>query len=164
MTITFKTRIIQIIALTILTSCGDKDNAILDNKNFDEGRWLIVIEDAVQGTTFAIDDEKVLKENPFGLLLGPMAECGGTTCDGFLKLYKDGELISHQEYLSHSDLIEKQNLLDSYKKADAEFIYPENKDDYKRQWDSLLKIGNVYPTRYHTQPDDKDVILYYKLE
>lgn len=150
--------------MTILTSCGDKDNAILDNKNFDEGRWLIVIEDAVQGTTFAIDDEKVLKENPFGLLLGPMAECGGTTCDGFLKLYKDGELISHQEYLSHSDLIEKQNLLDSYKKADAEFIYPENKDDYKRQWDSLLKIGNVYPTRYHTQPDDKDVILYYKLE
>lgn len=159
-----KTKTIQLLALVILASCGDKDNAILNYENFDEGNWLMVVEDGVQRTTFAIDDENILKENPFGLLLGPMADCGGTTCDGFLKLYKDGELVSQQEYLSHSDLIEKQSLIDAYKKATVDYLYPEDKENYKRQWDSLLRLGNVYPTRYHTQPDDKDVILYYRLE
>ena len=163
MVLFFKT-IIQLIVLIVLTSCADKGNAILNNKNFDEGNWLIVIEDEVQGTRFAIDDEKVLKENPFGLLLGPMADCGGTTCDGFLKLYKDGELISHQEYLSNSDLIENKSLINLYRKVKPDFIYPDDKCDFKRQWDSLIKLGNIYPTRYHTQPDDKDAILYYILE
>jgi len=156
--------IIQLIVLILLTSCGDKDNAILNNQNFDEGNWLIVIEDEVQETRFAIDDEKILKENPFGLLLGPKAYCGGTTCDGFLKLYKDGELISHQGYLSHLHLIENKTLVNSYRKTKANYIYPDDKSDFKKQWDSLIKLGNIYPTRYHTQPDDKDIILYYTLE
>ncbi len=163
MTIFFKT-IIQLIVLILLTSCGNGDNAILNNRNFDEGNWLIVIEDEIQETRFVIDDEEILKENPFGILLGPMADCGGTTCDGFLKLYKDGELISHVGYLSHLHLIENKALMDSYKKAKVDYIYPDDKRDYKKQWDSLIKLGNVYPTRYHTQPEDKDIILYYTLE
>ena len=157
-----KTYFRGLLFLVIFSSCGDKDNAILYNKDFDKGNWLIVVEDNVKRTMYVIDDEKTLKANPFGLLLGPMADCSGTTCDGFLDLYRDGELISQQEFLSHSDLIETQDIIDAYKKASVGTIYPEDNADFKRQWDSLAKLGNVYPTRYHTQPDDKDIILYYK--
>lgn len=158
------TNILGLLFIIFLSSCGGKKKSILDNRNFNDGNWLIVVEDKVKNTMFVIDDEKVLKENPFGLLLGPMAECGSTTCDGFLQLFKDGELITHQEFLSHSDLIETKNIIDAYKKAIDGTIHPENEANFKRQCDSLIQLGNVYPTRYHTQPDDKDIIWYYKFD
>ena len=159
----FRTNIIGLLTTTlILTSCGDKDKSILNNKNFDKGNWLIVIKNENLKTLFVIDDENILKNNPNGLLLGPLAECGGTTCDGFLELYKDGELIVQQEFLTNSDLIETQNIRDSYKKATQGQLYPGDKTQFKRQWDSLTKLKNVYPTRYHAQPDDKDYIWFYK--
>jgi hypothetical protein len=155
---------ILIFFLLFLLSCGDKDNAILNKKNFDKGNWLLVVQDYADNTMFVIDDEKILKENPFGLLLGPMAGCGGTTCDGFIELYKDGGLVAQQEYLSRGNLIETKNIINAYKKASEKSISPDNQDDFSRQWDSLLKLDNIYPTRRHVQPEDKDIIVYFKIE
>ncbi len=153
---------IFIIISWILISCGDKNNSILNKKNFDEGSWLMVVRNENEKTVFAIDDEKILKDNPYGILLGPNAECGGTTCDGFLELYKDGELIIEQSFLTKADLFETSNIRESYRKCYTEYIYPNDSIDFKRQWDSLQKINNNYPTRFHTQPDDIDIILLYK--
>jgi hypothetical protein len=149
-------------SIIIQTSCGDKDNSILNKKNFDKGNWLMVVRNEVEETIFIIDDEKVLKDNPYGILLGPNAECGATTCDGFLELYKDGELIMEQSYLSQADLIETTSIREVYRTGSTEYIYPSDSADYKRLWDSLVKIKNIYPTRFHTQPADKDIILLYK--
>lgn len=146
----------------VLTSCGDKENSILNKKNFDEGNWLMVVRNEIEETTFVIDDETILKDNPYGVLLGPNSECGGTTCDGFLELYKDGELIMEQSYLSKADLIETTSIREAYRTGSTEYIHPSDSVDFKRQWDSLVKIKNIYPTRFHTQPDDKDIILVYK--
>jgi hypothetical protein len=150
--------------LSILTSCGDKDKSILNNRDFDNGDWFVVIRNYETKNLFVIDDENILKENPFGLLLGPGAECGGTTCDGFIMLYKDGKLIEEQEYLTKSDLIESADIKKAYKKATDDSVHPYDQTDFNRQWDSLKKLKNVYPTIYHTQPDDKDIIWFYKYE
>ena len=153
-----------IFVITALTSCKDKDNSILNDKNFDEGKWLLVVENKVESTLFVIDDKRVLKENPFGLTLGPSAYCGGTTCDGFIDLYKDGKLIASQEYLSKSDLIENEDIRQAYKIAITDCIRPGDEKKFKQQWDSLERIKNTYPTRRHIQPEDKDIICFYKYQ
>jgi hypothetical protein len=144
-----------------LVSCIDKDNAILNGKDFDKGKWFLVWEDYAKGTLCIIDDQSILRENPNGIILGPFAGCGGTTCDGFLTLYKDGELIVQHEYLSRADLFMNSEIINSFRPATRVSVYSDNSVEYKFQWDSLLKIKNTYPTRYHTQPDDKDIIIYY---
>lgn len=141
-----------------ITQCGNREKAILNNRDFDHNNWLIVIENAQMNTMFVVDDEKILKENSFGLTLGPLANCDGTTCDGFLDLYKDGVLIERQSFLSQSDLIESSTIKKNYRIAKAYYLYPNNKSEYKYLWDSLQKLPNIYPTRYHAQPDDKDYI------
>ncbi len=150
-----------LLSLLMLSSCGES-NSILNNRNFDEGNWLLVVENESEKTLFIVNDKNILKANPFGILLGSSANCSGTTCDGFIELYKDGELIASQEFLSKADVIEKQSLKDNYKKATTDCISPLDQAQYKQLWDSLAKAGNIYPIRYHTQPEDKDIICYYK--
>jgi hypothetical protein len=147
-----------------LTSCKNENKLILIDRGFNEGKWLLVVKNYAEKTLFIVDDETVLRSNPDGIKLGPFAECGGTTCDGFIELYKDGNLVAAQEYLSKSDLIESDNLKRAYKRASADCINPKDNVDFKRQWDSLAATMNIYPTRKHIQPEDKDVICFYKYE
>jgi len=145
----------------MLTSCKDKNNPILSDRNFEEGKWLLVVENNVEKTLFVIADQRVLKSNPNGLKLGANAYCGGTTCDGFISLFKDGKLVDTQEFLGMSDLLETEEIKKAYKVATTECIKPEE-EVFRQTWDSLQAIKNVYPTRRHIQPEDKDIICFYK--
>ena len=153
--------LLPILLVSILTFCRDKKDTILYDKNFDDGKWLLVVENHVEKTLFVIDDEKVLKANPDGLRLGPNAYCGGTTCDGFITLYKNGELVDTKEFLSKSDLLETDNIKKAYKIARTECTAPDQMQ-FKQTWDSLETIKNTYPTQRHIQPEDKDIICFYQ--
>ena len=145
---------------SVFFSCGHSNHAILNNKNFETGNWLLVIDNKVENTLFVVNDRNILQSNPFGLILKPSSECGGTTCDGFIELYKDGELVASQEFLSKSTIIESESLKAAYKKASTDCIRPFDNNQFKQQWDSLIK-REIYPTRQHVQPEDEDIICFY---
>lgn len=147
-----------------LIGCEEKSNMILADKDFDEGDWLFVNVNYVEDTHLIIDNEELLKRNSQGIRVLPGGECGGTTCDGFLMLYKDGQLIEQQEYLEKSELFESDSLISCYIQGKSLTINPTDKKDFDLKWDSLKRIKDVYPTVYHTQPGDKDIILVYELE
>jgi len=153
--------LLSIFIIINVTSCKDKKNAILYDKNFDDGNWLLVVENHAENTLFVIDDEKVLKANPDGLWLGKNAYCGGTTCDGFITLYRDGELVDSKEFLSKSFLSETEKIRKAYKIARTDCLHPQQAH-FKQTWDSLKAADNTYPTRQHIQPEDKDIICYYQ--
>lgn len=151
------------ITILVLTSCSDS-TIILKNRNFASGDWLLVNNNGANQTLFVIDDEKVLQENPNGIKVGFSEEDHYTTCDGILKLYKNGKLVAEQMYLDQSSLSENSNIKEAYKTATDESVYPYDNVDFNKQWDSIKNLPNQYPTIYHTQPDDKDIIWLYKHE
>ena len=153
----------QFFIVIALTSCKDNSsgNPILSGRDFDKGKWLLVVRNEAKNTKFIIDDKNVLKANPLGIRLGPNAYCGGTTCDGFIDLYKDGERIASEEFLSQSDLIESENIKKAYKAAISDCIEP-SENEFKQKWDSLQTIKNTYPTRHHVQPQNKDIICFFR--
>lgn len=151
------------IAIIVLTSCSDS-TVILKNRNFSSGDWLLVNSNGANQTLFVIDDEKVLQENSNGIKVRFSEEDHYTTCDGILKLYKDGKIVAEQMYLDQSSISESSSIKDAYKKASDGSVYPYDNADFNRLWDSILKLPNQYPTIYHTQPDDKDIIWLYKHE
>jgi hypothetical protein len=147
------------ILLLMLTGCTGK--VILIGHNFKSGDWLLVNQDFANGTQKIIDDEKVLVNNPTGIKVDWSEDHKYTTCDGILKLYKDGELIAQQGYLEQSYLTENMEIKAAYKNCSVKTTHPHDSKDFKKQWDSLRTINNCYPTRYHIQPEDKDIILFY---
>jgi hypothetical protein len=149
--------------VTLLTGCGES-TAILKDRDFSSGDWLLVNSDGNKKTQFIIDDEKVLQENPYGIKVRFSEEDHYTTCDGQLKLFKDGKLVAEQLYLDPFSLTENSAIKEAYKKSSGDEVYPDDANDFKKQWDSLKKIPKCYPTIYHTQPDDKDIIWFYKYE
>jgi hypothetical protein len=148
--------------ITMLSSCS-KSEDILENKNFDKGDWFLANINYVENSIELIDDEQILKQNNNGLRVTTLGECGGTTCDGFLMLYKDGKLIAQDEYLTRIALYESSGIKSAYKKGIQWTIEPKDKNEFEKKWDSLKK-AKCYPTIYHTQPADKDIIWVYKIE
>ena len=144
----------------LLSSCSNSDN-ILENRNFDKGNWLLVNVNYANKTLELIDDKSILEKNKSGIFVLPGGDCGGTTCDGFVMLYKDGKLIKEIEYLGRAFLYESESIKKSYENGIESCIEPLNSDDLKKKWDSLLN-ENCYPIIKHIQPDDKDIILIYK--
>tara|TARA_R110001606_G_C15180444_1_gene629274 strand:+ start:312 stop:791 length:480 start_codon:yes stop_codon:yes gene_type:complete len=144
----------------LLSSCSKSDN-ILNNRNFNKGNWLLVNVNYADKTLELIDDKSILEKNKNGIYVLPTGDCGGTTCDGFIKLYQDGKLVGQLEYLTRTLLYESKSIKESYKNGTESYIEPENSEDFKTKWDSLVKANN-YPTIKHIQPDDKDIILNYK--
>ena len=163
MTISRTIKILTLTFFTILTSCRDS-TIILKNRNFNNGDWLLVNSDGNKRTLFVIDDERVLQENPNGIKVKFSESDHYTTCDGLLKLFKDGKLVAEQVYLDPSCITEASDIKNAYKKATDESVYPISNVDFKRQWDSLKSIPKCYPTVYHKQPDNKDIIWLYKYE
>lgn len=146
-----------------LTGCRESIN-ILENRNFNEGDWLLVNSDGNKRTLFVIEDEKVLRENASGIAVKFAENDHNTTCDGLLKLFKDGKLVVEQMYLDPSCITQSTEIKNAYRKAIDESIYPTDSGDFTRQWDSLKLTRKCYPTIYHSQPADKDIIWYYKYE
>jgi len=144
----------------LLSSCSNSDN-ILENRNFDKGNWLLVNVNYADKTLELIDDKSILEKNKSGIFVLSGGDCGGTTCDGFVMLYKDGKLIKEIEYLSRVFLYESESIKKSYENGIESYIEPLNSEDLKKKWDSLLNV-NCYPTIKHIQPADKDIILTYK--
>jgi hypothetical protein len=162
-----KTKITAALFLTLslsLTSCTTDTNVILQGQNLNSGDWLLVNVDNVKQTFKIIDDENILANNPTGIKVNWSEDHGYTTCDGILRLYKNGELVAQQEYLEQSYIRESSEIKAAYKNGSDTTVYPNDKADFERKWDSLKKIKNCYPTRYHAQPEDKDIIWLYKHE
>jgi hypothetical protein len=145
-----------------LTGCSDSDK-FLAGKDFENGDWLLVNVNYSERTLQIIEDETILRNNRDGIWVTPLGDCGGTTCDGFLKLYKDGKLIIQDEYLTRSALYESSEIKTGYKNGKEWTLDPANEVEFKLLWDSLKNVGS-YPTIYHTQPADKDIIWAYRIE
>lgn len=156
-------RILQIIIFTLALTCCSGPDKLLNGHDFDKGDWLLVNVNYAEKTLQLIDDETILKNNKNGIWVSPAGDCDGTTCDGFLMLYKDGRLIAQDEYLTRSTLYESTKIKESYKKAVEWTIDPINNSKFKQLWDSLKNAGN-YPTIYHAQPADKNIIWVYRIE
>ena len=154
-----KTSFLILIGLTIL-SCN-KPDFILQDKDFTNGEWLLVND--IDTAVLLIDDEKFLNENKNGLWVTPFGDCKWTTCDGILKLYKNGKLVSEKGYLSRTTLYESSEIIKAYKRGTHFTIEPKDKIDFDNKWDSL-NAANTYPTIYHTQPEDKDIFWVYKFD
>lgn len=149
------------ILLLLLNSCSES-TTILEGHDFSKGNWLLVNEDDVKGTLEVIDDENVLANNTNGIKVKWDKSHEFTTCDGWLRLYKDGELIARQNYLEASYLSESSEIRTAYKKGSEHSIHPKNKIEFNALWDSLSKIKNCYPSRNHIQPEDIDIIVFFK--
>lgn len=106
--------LLKILVLIILTSCSNNEDKILVGHDFEKGDWLLVNVNYAEEKLDFIDDESILSKNKNGISLTNGCYCGGTTCDGFLKLYKDGKLILQHEYLTRSELYESSQIIDSY--------------------------------------------------
>jgi hypothetical protein len=151
------------ILIILIVGCTDK-SIILKNRNFDSGDWLLVNIDHNRHTMYVVDDEKILKANPNGLKVNFRESDLYTTCDGELKLFKNGELIASQDYLDPSDLIESKEIKKAYKIGHDSIFKPIDKKRFIMIWDSLKNIPRHYPTKYHAQPEDKDIIWYYRYD
>ena len=134
---------------------------ILHDNNFEEGNWLL--ENSYYDTTLVIDDEKILRNYENHLIVSSTEDDGYTTCDGILRLYKNGELVKEKQYLSKTFLFELGSFNKKYKKAISYYLDPKNKIDLKKKIDSLNKISNYYVTVYRKQPEDIDAIEYFKI-
>ncbi len=146
--------------MLVLNSCTDS-TVILKGHNFSSGDWLLVNVDDVKGTFKVIDDETVLANNPSGIIVDWSNSHEYTTCDGWLRLYKDGELIAEQNYLERSYLTESSEIKAAYKNGSEGSTHPKNRKEFNNQWDSLRGIKNCYPTRTHIQPEDIDIIVFF---
>jgi hypothetical protein len=153
-----------LIFLTTLFIFGCQVKSPLKNHDFKNGKWLLVKEDFAKNTLQVIDDEKILNKFYSTIKIIWNDDDDYTTCDGTIKLYKNGELIVKQNYLDASKIIESSNIKSSYKIATDTTIESYNKNEFLKQFDSLKSIKNSYPTRYHEQPADKDIIWLYKYE
>jgi hypothetical protein len=155
-----------IILASLICSCTDSI-LILKNQDFDNGVWLLVNADYGhydKRVVYVIDDIKILKANPDGIKVNYTESDMYTTCDGVIKLYKNGILILQQNYLVSNRLKVSDRLKKAFKKASESTINVINKQDFQGKWDSLKNIPKCYPTIYHIQPENKDIIWYYKYE
>ena len=144
----------------LISSCSESDN-LLENRNFNNGNWLLVNVNYANKTLELIDDKSILENNKSKIFVLNGGNCEWTTCDGFVKLYKDGKLVEEIAYLSRQYLYESKSMKNSYEKGTESYLKPLNSDDFNKKWDSLIKKNN-YPTIQHIQPDDIDIILTYK--
>ena len=158
----YKKYTVIICSVFILIGCAQKDE-ILSDYNFNDGDWILVHKSHVSNSIEIINDEKTLKDNKHGIALLPGADCEWTTCDGAISLYKDGKLIKKTNYLSRENIYESNHIKNSYIKGIRYNIDPINKLDFNTKWDSILQQSD-YPTIYKSQPDNKNIILAYKLE
>lgn len=147
----------------LLSSCVDRVD-VLAGRDFSDGDWLLVRKDVAHRITHVIDDEAVLAENADGISVRWEEGHAWTTCDGSLRLFRDGEEVLSQNYLDASYLSETVALQQAFVLAREEHLYPEDSLDFVRLWDSLKTVPSSYPTRYHEQPADKDIIWLYRYE
>ena len=159
-----KTFIKTLLIITLTSSCSNSDT-ILKGHDFDKGDWILVNVNHVENTLEIIDEESVLKNNKNGIKVTSMGDCTWTTCDGSLKLYNNGILVARNGYLARTRiyLFESKEIRKAYKNAIEWTINPKDENEFQSIWDSL-KIEDCYPTKYHTQPADKDIIWTYKIE
>ena len=156
-----RTLLVYFVLLLFLNSCSDS-STFLEGHDFSKGDWLLVNEDDVKGTLKVIDDENILANNTKGIKVNWDKSHEFTTCDGWLRLYKDGELIARQDYLDVSYITESSEIKTAYKNGSENSIHPENKLEFNMLWDSLSEIRNCYPSRNHIQPENSDIIVFFK--
>jgi len=162
----YKIIILGFLVAILTNACSNDSINFLDNRDFNHGDWLLVKIDNSKRkeAIYIIDDETVLKDNSNSIKVKFSEKDMYTTCDGRLMLFKDGEIIADQDYLEPSRLNESESISSKYKIGHDTTIEPRDMNQYKIAWDSLRKISKCYPTRYHAQPADKDIIWIYKYE
>lgn len=146
--------------LLLAFGCTDRNRPIL-NEDFNSGNWILVKENLVNKTLFLLDDEQVLTANSEGIQILNPHDCSGTTCDGNIKLFKNGKLVRWEDYWSEEYVKESETVKQAYRTGIELTFHPNNDMDFRRIWDSLTLVG-CYPTVYRMQPGDRKIIVAYK--
>lgn len=144
-----------------LVGC-DERVSVLDGHSFQSGDWLFVKWNGMNNEYWVIDDEKILERHTQGVIVSWNDDHSGTTCDGAYRLYRNGELVSDQDFLDANHVLESTEIGDALRAAAQFTIDPNSSEHFDLLWDSLKATPGNYPTRYHAQPADKDVIWAYR--
>lgn len=153
--------IIFVAIVVIFQSCSDHIK-ILENKDFERGNWLLAIENHSEETLYVISDEQMLKDNKHGLSVSFADDHNYTTCDGNLQLFRDGELVEEQNFLTNFHLTIPNELSKHKVKAISKWIEPVDERDFQMKWDSLKTLRNTYSHWSISQPNEKKIIKVYQ--
>src|SRR5690242_6749778 len=145
-----RTRTLLILSLFLVT-CEEPSRKILANRDFETDDWLLVNLNYVEYVVSIIDDEEILKSNADSLTVVSEGLCGETTCDGLLRLYRNGKLVEELSYLDRSGLHESNTVTSNYIESKSWTLKSVDKKDFNLKWDSLKNVKVLYPT-YHTEP------------
>ena len=123
--------LILIITFVGLSAFGFiNSDIVLKDKNFTKGDWILVHRNCIDETIEIIDQEDILSSNKYGIRISFLGDCQGTTCDGFLTLYCNGEFIKQYEYLSRTSLFITEKVHQSFKKANQVSLKPTDEIDF----------------------------------
>ena len=137
-----------ILIVFLLVSCGyfgDKIDFFKDVDFTEEADWLLVKSNTGLDTCGVIFDKDILLKLQGDLEIKYSKECGGTTPDNCLGLYKNGKRIRSTCYCSWITLSYK---LGGLKKelipAELQFVTAKSINRHDLLLDSLKKLENIY--------------------
>lgn len=146
-----------------LTGCHDPTD-VLSGNSYSDGDWLLVKWDGLRNRSWVIDDERILRDNAHGIKVRWEEDHAWTTCDGGYELYRNGEPVLRQDFLDDGYVYESEGIRSAFRLAEDFTIETVTRQIFQHVWDSLKATPGNYPTRYHQQPEDRDIILCYRYE
>lgn len=153
--------LVLLLGVIPLTGCHDPTD-VLAGHSFSDGDWLLVKWDGLKNRHWIIDDERVLAANALGIKVQWEEGHMWTTCDGGYEIYWNGELVHRQDFLDDGYISESEEIRAAFRPAEDFWIETTTLEVFQHAWDSLKAIPGHYPTRYHQQPEDRDIILFYR--
>jgi hypothetical protein len=118
-----------IIGLILIAGCKESDKTLM-NRGYNSGNWLFVNVNYAEKSLELIDNEQRLNKNQPGIWVTPQGDCSANTCDGFLKLYRNGELIAQDEYLTRKTLFESSGIKEAYQNGIEWTLSPKDSIDF----------------------------------
>lgn len=139
---------IFIIIVFILTSCGffgEKVNFFKGIDFNDKADWILVKSNSDTETYGIISDKELLLKFNRDLKIKLTSECGGTTSDNNIALYKNGKLIKSVSYCSWEPLsYDLGELNKHFKPSSLKMVKAKSINRHNFILDSLKQLDNVY--------------------
>lgn len=132
----------------------------LKNKDYTEGDWCLIDLNHNKRSIKIIDDEKVIAQNTKGIWIFSENSDGFTTCDGQLKIFKNGELTEEYNYLNRSRIFLSKSIERAFLIGYDSVIHPSN-NNLDSIFDYFRIKPHYYPTIHQIQPNKDKVIWLY---